>query len=1258
MPSFKFGADADLGENQLLSAVLERRVAVPTTARAGRAWFPSASLTGYDGVDLIGRPAVATTDGAAGLADYRFLPGLNRPETIVGRWTFAPSAAGVTSVGLLTAPPAPGNPQSIGTLYPFSVSGQSRLSSGWERTPDTDGAGDFTQPSVGLKRYVPNWVAHLCADTLDGYHATLDPLAYAIAVRRSGGQVKVPLDPDQDTDATSKGYVDSRTAGIMRTRTACQWATLAPLPAHSFNSSTRTLTASANGALSVDGGAPAVGDRIIVRKEASLADNAICTVSATGNGGAPWVLREVYGTSTDGDAADNPDPDELGSPAYGDYFVVTAGATYAGSAWTMNGGLVGDIPGLTDPVSFGLFQLSTPLQGGRGLVMSGGRVHFYKSAYAGADLNGFPYLASDVNGTSALALLGLYGAAGAFVLRGGANRIPRTSSDTAVAFADSGMADDGTALYPADSRKLGKSGFSWSEAWIAPTAAGAKFTGVMGVVSSDLVQQRNWATFVADLQADLPFLSYTPTARTLRVWSPNGTVQVSTTTAVDMSANREWSIDVLHAAPSVAVGLSAAGGVAATSLRSDARLAIDQAISPTWSAVHAFGAGLSVLSANVTPTHVGVFASSPTGAPVVLGSCSVAALGAAIGASVSPTLAEGAVGFGNALNLLSGSTALLSFVGLNLGVGTATPLDRLHVNGAARVSRLAAGTGATPDHLVDIGAGTSTVAPARFSTTANALLSSITPGALEVDITGLHPVGRLWFTDGQPIRHGLAFLDDVSHTNDPIAAEGGGLRFFAPVSGALCTADLKSAIGTGAFTAFVRVFVPVFPSAVYYPTVFSLVSNTSPDITSVFAYLELSGGSLTFTCRLGNPANDVSVVTQAVGGRSFATLWGGKVVDIAFVRDSAGVRAYANGAPLALSGDTADVRWQRTLSANCEFRTASFGGTGSNTYWDRVYRSSLFNRAMAQVELGNLSRFGVADSDRWGAVATVYSSNFGTTADGWTASTTGGSNGAVARVAGPIMGRSNLLRLTSHSTGSETAANRGTLSRGRRYRITADILIPAANVNIDGVRIRLFGDRVATAVTPTRDTWTTVTFEAEDSLTTTATDLFSIVGTKGGLVVFTGNGTDLVYVSAVSVTQVGCLVDLDLDHGLGSVVPDRSGRYPSKLTGAWEWTKPRKSAGVPLDPTDADPLDPVTGDGVMYSDVRKLVVRRSFADDTSRVITHGLGAGAALSVSLWDRGFTPPQLVASWVEATSADTVTVAVGKIGGARNLDVVIVG
>jgi hypothetical protein len=98
------------------------------------------------------------------------------------------------------------------------------------------------------------------------------------------------------TDLANKGYVDAVAQGLS-VKYSCLEATTAALPSNTYANGAAgigaTLTATANGALVVDGITVAAGDRLLVKNEATAANNGIYVVTATGSAGAPYVLTRA-----------------------------------------------------------------------------------------------------------------------------------------------------------------------------------------------------------------------------------------------------------------------------------------------------------------------------------------------------------------------------------------------------------------------------------------------------------------------------------------------------------------------------------------------------------------------------------------------------------------------------------------------------------------------------------------------------------------------------------------------------------------------------------------------------------------------------------------------------------------------------------------------------------------------------------------------------------------------------------------------------
>lgn len=106
--------------------------------------------------------------------------------------------------------------------------------------------------------------------------------------------------PTSASDAATKGYVDTQIENVSAgydPKASTDLATVAALPAVTYNNGTAgvgaTLTADANGALSVDGVAVNVGERVLVKNQVSGAHNGIYVVTAAGDGGNPFVLTRA-----------------------------------------------------------------------------------------------------------------------------------------------------------------------------------------------------------------------------------------------------------------------------------------------------------------------------------------------------------------------------------------------------------------------------------------------------------------------------------------------------------------------------------------------------------------------------------------------------------------------------------------------------------------------------------------------------------------------------------------------------------------------------------------------------------------------------------------------------------------------------------------------------------------------------------------------------------------------------------------------------
>lgn len=177
--------------------------------------------------------------------------------------------------------------------------------------------------------------------------------------------------PTADTDAATKLYVDNVAQGL-NIHAASLAATTTALTATYSNGTAgvgATLTNSGTqAAFVVDGVTPIVGDRILVKNQATAAQNGIYTVTNTGSVSTNWVLTRA----TDFDTAI-----EI---AGGDFTFVDTGTTLANTGWVTSAEVttVG-----TDAVSFIQFSGAGTYTASNGVLLTGNNFTFAPSTTGG-----------------------------------------------------------------------------------------------------------------------------------------------------------------------------------------------------------------------------------------------------------------------------------------------------------------------------------------------------------------------------------------------------------------------------------------------------------------------------------------------------------------------------------------------------------------------------------------------------------------------------------------------------------------------------------------------------------------------------------------------------------------------------------------------------------------------------------------------------------------------------------------------------------
>lgn len=162
-------------------------------------------------------------------------------------------------------------------------------------------------------------------------------------------------DPTGAQDAATKAYVDAARSGL-DTKDSVRLATAAALPANTRSGN--VLTASANGVIAnIDGVAPALNDRILVKDEATTANNGIYTVTALGTVGTPFTLTRAT------------DADSNAEVTAGQWMYTEEGSTNADTAFvlTTNNPITLNTTGLT----YTIYSRAEAIVSGAGLTKTG-----------------------------------------------------------------------------------------------------------------------------------------------------------------------------------------------------------------------------------------------------------------------------------------------------------------------------------------------------------------------------------------------------------------------------------------------------------------------------------------------------------------------------------------------------------------------------------------------------------------------------------------------------------------------------------------------------------------------------------------------------------------------------------------------------------------------------------------------------------------------------------------------------------------------
>lgn len=271
-----------------------------TSAFTGVATIPSTDITGLGTMSTQNANNVAITGGT--------ISGLSSPIAVASGGTGAATLTGYvkgTGTSALTA---------SATIPNTDITGLGTMS--------TQSA-SFVAISGGAINGTTIGAITPAASTFTTVNATSGTLG---SVALTTGTITTT--PSSGNDIVNKTYADGL-AGGLNFHQACRLATATALPANTYNNGAfgvgATLTANANGALTVDGTLSVAGDRILVKNEAAGANNGVYVVTQVGTAGTPYILTRATDFDTAGTGVNQIDA--------GDFFLITAGTANTNTSW-------------------------------------------------------------------------------------------------------------------------------------------------------------------------------------------------------------------------------------------------------------------------------------------------------------------------------------------------------------------------------------------------------------------------------------------------------------------------------------------------------------------------------------------------------------------------------------------------------------------------------------------------------------------------------------------------------------------------------------------------------------------------------------------------------------------------------------------------------------------------------------------------------------------------------------------------------------